>query len=130
VTRRVGAVTTLTKQVSEADVALFDLVMGEAQLSTEEPIIPARQSRQIVPMALVDAFLASAAARHSDSPGGAQLSASSIRYLEAAYTDDTLTATAQVSGYDASTRSLRISAHCETEDGRRLAEGEYILRGL
>lgn len=124
---RVGAVSSLTKQVSEADVALFALVMGETKITTEEPPIPARPSRQIVPMALVSALLASAAARLSDRPGGAQLSTGTIRTLEAAFTDDTLVATAEISGYDAGARALRVAARCETSDGRRLAEGEYLL---
>jgi hypothetical protein len=128
--RRVGAVMTLTKQVFDADVALFSLVMGETQIVAEEPPIPARQPRQIVPMALVSALLASAAARHSDRPGGTQLSTGTIRYLEAAYTYDTLTATAEVSAYDPGARALRILARCETADGRRLAEGEYIMSDL
>jgi len=121
---------TLTKQVSEADVALFALVMGESQITAEELPIPARQTRQIVPMALVSALLASAAARHSDRPGGAQLSTGTIRYLEAAYTDDILTATAEISAYDTAARTLRIQTRCETADGRRLAEGEYVLSDL
>jgi acyl dehydratase len=128
--RRVGAVMTLTKQVSEADVALFALVMGETQITAEEPPIPPRQTHQIVPMALVSALLATAAARLSDRPGGAQLSTGTIRYLEAAYTDDTLTATAEISGYDAAARALHILARCETADGRRLADGEYVLSDL
>jgi hypothetical protein len=130
VARRVGAVMKLTKQVSDADVALFALVMGETQITADETPIPARQPRQIVPMALVAALLTSAAARHSDRPGGTQLSTGTVHYLEAAYTDDTLTATAEISAYDAGTRSLRILARCETADGRRLAEGEYMLGDL
>ncbi len=127
VARRVGAVMTLTKQVSEADVALFALVMGETQITADEIPMSTRQSRQIVPMALVSALLASAAARHSDRPGGAQLSTGTIHYLEAAYTGDSLTATAEVSAYDPSARTLRILTRCETADGRRLADAEYVL---
>lgn len=121
---------TLTKQLSEADVALFALVMGEIALDVNDPPIPARQARQIVPMALLAALLASAAARHASPPAGARLASERIRYIESAYTDDTLTATAEIVGYDAETRSARIQAHCDNQDGRRLAEGEYLLRDM
>jgi hypothetical protein len=114
--------------MSEADVALFALVMGETKITAEDVPIPPHPSRQIVPMALVSALLSEAAARLSDQPGGAQLGMGTIRVLESAFTDDTLVATAEISGYDAGTRALRVAAHCETTDGRRLAEGEYLLR--
>ncbi|MBF6590048.1 MAG: hypothetical protein IVW57_05880 [Ktedonobacterales bacterium] len=130
VARRIGAVTTLAKQVSEADVALFALVMGQAQLNAEDPAIPARTTRQVVPMALISALLASVAARHSSRPGDARLVSETVSFIEAAYTDDLLTATAEISGYESGSRALRIRARCETQDGRRLAEGEYLLNDL
>jgi acyl dehydratase len=124
---REGAVTTLTKQLSEADVALFQLVTGETQVTAEEPPIPARQTRQAAPMALVGALLATAAAQHSLRPDLARFLSQTVTFHEPAYNDDTLTVTAQVAEHDGANRSLRIVARCDNQDGRRLANGEFLL---
>lgn len=128
--RRVGATTTLTKQLSEADVALFALVVGEAPTATEEPAASARPTRQIAPNALLAAILGTVAARLAVRPGVARLLSEQIQYHEAAFTDDTLTTTAAVTGVDEANQSLRISAQCTNQDGRRVAEGEFLLRDI
>jgi acyl dehydratase len=51
----------------------------------------------------------------------------SIRFVEPVYTEDTLIATAELAGRDDATQTVRVFAHCENQDGRRLAEGEFIL---
>ena len=127
VSGREGAVTTLTKQLSEADVALFQLVTGETEVTAEEPPIPARQVRQAAPMSLVGALLATAAARHSIRPDLARFLTQTITFHEPAYNDDALTVTAQVAGQDDASRALRIVARCDNQDGRRLADGEFLL---
>lgn len=126
--RRVGAVTTVTKQISEADAALFALLVGELPALSEELPPSAHQPRQIVPMAFVSALLATAAARHSFRPGMARLLGAQIRFGESVYTDDTLTTTAEVTGYDSASHSVRILARCTSQDGQRVAEGEFVLR--
>lgn len=128
--RRVGATTTLTKQLSEADVALFSLVVGEAPTTSEEPAASARPTRQIAPNALLAAILGTVAARLAMRPGAARVLGEQIHYHEAAFTDDTLTTTAAVIGVDEANQSLRISAHCTNQDGRRVAEGEFLLRDV
>lgn len=128
--RRVGASTTLTKQLSEADVALFALVVGEAPTASEEPAASARPTRQIAPNALLAAILGTVAARLAVHPGGARVLTEQIHYHEAAFTDDTLTTTASVIGVDAPSESLRISAQCLNQDGRRVADGEFLLRDV
>lgn len=128
--RRVGATTTLTKQLSEADVALFALVVGEAPTASEEPAASARPTRQVAPNALLSAILGTVAARLAVRPGVARVLGEEIHYHEAAFTDDTLTTTAAVTGVDAGSQSLRISAHCTNQDGRRVAEGEFLLRDV
>jgi hypothetical protein len=122
-----GAVTTLTKQISDADVALFNLVTGQTTVTPDQIPIPAQSTRQIAPMAMIAAMLAGAAAQHGLRPDTVRFFSETIRFTEAAYTDDTLIATAQVVGRDDSTQSLRVIAYCENQDGRRLAEGEFIL---
>jgi acyl dehydratase len=122
-----GPVTTLTKQISDADVALFLLVTGQTTVTPDQIQIPAQTTRQIAPMAMLAAILAGAAAQHGLRPGSVRFLSETIRFIEPAYTDDTLTATAQLMGRDDASQSVRISAHCENQDGRRLAEGEFIL---
>jgi hypothetical protein len=124
---REGAVTTLTKQLSEADVALFQLVTGETEVTAEESPMPARQTRQAAPMALVGALLATAAARHSIRPDLARFLSETVTFHEPAYNDDALTVTAYVAGQDAASHALRIVARCDNQDGRRLADAEFLL---
>lgn len=119
--------TTLTKQISDADVALFLLVTGQTAVTPDQLPISSQTTRQIAPMAMLAAMLAGAAAQHGLRPGSVRFLSESIRFVEPAFTDDTVTATAQVVGSDAASQSLRIYAHCENQDGRRLAEGEFML---
>lgn len=124
---REGAVTTLKKQLSEADVALFQLVTGATEVTAEESPMPARQARQAAPMALVGALLSTAAARHSIRPDLARFLTQTITFHEPAYNDDELTVTAHVAGQDAASHALRIVARCDNQDGRRLADAEFLL---
>lgn len=122
-----GAVTTLTKQISDADVALFNLVTGLTTVTPDQIPIPAQSARQIAPMAMIAAMLAGAAAQHGLRPDTVRFLSEAIHFTEPAYTDDTLTATAQVVDRDNATQSVRVLAYCENQDGRRLAEGEFVL---
>lgn len=125
---QIGAAVTLSKAISEADVALFTLVTNDQLPAAEEPPAPAAGARSVVPGALVAAFLAAAAARHVGGLAAAQLVRADVTAGAPAYTDDTLTATAQVAAYDAAARTLRVAAHCANQDGLRLAEGIFELR--
>ena len=127
--RQVGAIVSITKDFSEADLALFMLVMGDAELTAEltadEPQRPDRQQRQAAPGALLAALLTSAAARHAPRPQYARFASLTVRIAEPVYTDDTLTVVAEITALDGET--VVVSAHCENQDGRRLAEGEFLL---
>lgn len=125
--RSVGATATVTKQISEADIALFELVTKDESLSADDPPNPVRQPRQPAPFALLAAFLAAAAARHAPRPTRARFEREAVRFAAPIYTDDTLSAVARVTAYDSASRSLHIAAHCDNQEGQRLAEGEFIL---
>jgi acyl dehydratase len=128
ISQQSGAVTTLTKQITDADVALFMLVTGQTTVTPEQVLpLAAQTTRQIAPMAMLAAMLSGAAAQHGLRPGSVRFLSEAIRFVEPAYTDDTLTATAELVGRDAGSQSLRVFAHCESQDGRRLAEGEFVL---
>lgn len=122
-----GAVTTLTKQISDADVALFNLVTGLTTVTPDQIPIPSQSTRQIAPMAMIAAMLAGAAAQHGLRPDTVRFLSETIHFTEPAYTDDTLTATAQVVDRDNAAQSVRVLAYCENQDGRRLADGEFVL---
>jgi hypothetical protein len=126
--RQIGAVTRVIKQISEADVALFELVTKDDQLEAEEPPSPSRQPRKPVPFPFVASLLASAAARHHPQPDLARCERQIVTFLAPAYTDDTLSATAEVAAHDSATGILRVRAYCDNQEGERLAEGEFHLR--
>ena len=80
--RQVGAIVTVTKDFSDADLALFMLVMGDAELTTDEPPRPDRQQRQAAPGALLVALLASTAARHTLRPQYARFVSAATQVVE------------------------------------------------
>jgi hypothetical protein len=123
----IGAKITINKTLSEADIALFLLVTNETTPSGDEPPLTSRHAREAAPFAMLAALLASAAAGHARRPGATRFLSQTIRYCEAAYTDDTVTATAQVTARDETAHALLISVACENQEGRRLAEGEILL---
>lgn len=126
--REVGATATVTKQISEADVALFGLVTKDDVMNGDDPPPPVRQPRQAAPFPMLAAFLASAAARHLPQPDLARFERQVVEFSAPAYTDDTLSATAEIAAYDSVSGSLHIRAHCDNQEGLRLAEGEFILK--
>jgi hypothetical protein len=125
---RVGAIASVTKQLSEADVALFVLVTRDAPLNADEPPDPQRGMRQAAPLSLLAALLASAAAQHAARPDLARFISQTVRFAEPALTDDTVTAAAEIVGYDHSEHALKIQVRCENQEGRRLAQGRFLLR--
>lgn len=125
---QVGASIALTKEISEADVALFALIMQDQLPSAEEPRAtdPAEKSR--IPDALVAALLAAVAARHAGGLADVGMCSSEVRCMALAYAGDTLTATAEVAAYDSAGHIVRIRAQCVNQQGTRLAEGTFELR--
>jgi acyl dehydratase len=123
----IGAKVTIKKTLSEADIALFLLVTNETTPSGDEPPLTSRHAREAAPLVMLAALLASAASGHARRPEAARFLTQTIRYCEPAYTDDTVTATAQVTARDESAHALLISVSCENQEGRRLAEGEILL---
>lgn len=125
--RRVGAVTTFTKQVSEADIALFELVTRPEQGEPEEPAAPVRQPRKAAPYPLLVALLSAAAAYHTPRPELARFVRQDVRFSAPIYTDDVLSVTAELVEYDVAGHTLRIRAQCRNQDALDLAEGEFLL---
>jgi len=123
----IGSVTTFTKQVSEADIALFSLVTRDEAVELTEPPAPVRQPRQAAPYPLLAALLAAAAARHAPPTLPARFARQDVRFSQPIYTDDILCAVAEIAGYDEASRTLHIHAACENQDGLRLAEGDFYL---
>lgn len=125
--RQVGAVTTVTKQVSEADIALFELVTRFELGQPEEPAVPVRQPRKAAPYPLLVALLSAAAACHTPRPELARFVQQNVRFSAPIYTDDVLSVTAELVKYDAAAHTLSIRAHCRNQDGLDLAEGDFLL---
>jgi len=123
-----GAIERVEKQVSEADVALFELVTRDDQLEAEDPPKPRRPRRQAVPFPLIAALLASAAARHIPRPATARFERAEVRFSAPAYTEDRLCALAEIAGHDASGQTLHVRARCENQEGLALAAGDFYLR--
>jgi acyl dehydratase len=125
--RSIGATVTVSKTLSEADIALFLLVTNETTPFGDEPPLTSRHTREAAPLSMLAALLASAAVGHALRPSSARFLSQSVRYCEPAYTDDTVVATAQVTARDEAAHALQISVSCENQEGRRLAEGEILL---
>jgi acyl dehydratase len=125
----VGATRTVTHALSEADLALFALVMGEAELGPEAHLEAASGDQRVAPPALLMALLTTSAAQHSARPTLARFVSGQARFIEPAYAEETVRASATVIGIDQATGALQVRAICETAAGRRLAEAEYLLRG-
>lgn len=125
---QVGTITTLTKTISEADVALFKLVTDNLKLQTDEPKATDPDGHSSVPAALLAALLAAAAARHVEEPAVATFARAEVSFIGTASAEDTLIATAEVAGYDDASHTLRVRAHCATQEGKRLAEGTFEVR--
>jgi acyl dehydratase len=124
----VGATTTLTRSLSEADLALFALVMGEANLATDARLEAEPSYQRVAPPALLAALLTTSAAQHSERPPLARFISGQVRFIEPAYADETVRASATVTGIDGATGALHINARCETEDGRSLAEADFLVQ--
>jgi acyl dehydratase len=123
---QIGTTLTLTKVISEADVALFTLVTtDQPPASTDEPLAAEPAERAPVPGALVIALLVSAAAQHV---AGTTLARADVTCTTTAWTGDALTASTEVVAYDAASGILRIHVWCANQDGQRLAEGMVDLR--
>lgn len=125
----VGATRTVTHAVSEADLALFALVMGQAELGPEAHLEAEPRYQRVAPPALLMALLTTSAAQHSERPAMARFVSGQALFIEPAYAEETVRASATVIGVDEATGALRVRAICETEAGRRLAEADYLLRG-
>lgn len=123
-----GATRTLTRMLSEADLALFGLVMGETAFDGEAHLDMEPRAQQMAPAALLAALLTACAALHSERPEVARFTSAQVRFIESAYSEETVRTVATVTAIDAATGALRIAAYCETEAGRRLADAEFTLR--
>ena len=140
----IGATARLTRILSEADLALFALVMGEVDVTQPPLMAPAPQTpspeeasgeqseageaRQAAPPALLAALLTSVAAQHSDDPAQARFLETQLRFHAPARVGEELLASATVTALDDATHALRIAARCEAADGRRLAEADLLLQ--
>ncbi len=124
----VGATRTLTRALSEADLALFALVMGDAELDGEAHLEAEPRYQRVASSALLAALLTSSAALHSGQPASARFTSAQLRFVGPAYAEETVRASATVTGVDEPTGALRIAAVCDAEDGRRLAEADFLLQ--
>jgi hypothetical protein len=124
---RVGTFFSFTKTVSEADIALFELISRDDDFVAEDPAPPVRQPRQIVPYPWLGSLLATAASHLLPLPSQAGFISHDITFIEPAYTDDILHMTVQVLAYDEARHSIRVGVTCQNQEYRRLADGEFGL---
>jgi acyl dehydratase len=125
---QVGAAITVTKEISEADVALFSLVTDDHLPAAEEPAAAEAEARPVVPHALIAALLAAAAARHAGGLDRATIAGARLSCSGTTHAGDTLAATAEVTACDASSGVLGVRAHCDNQAGERVGEGTFELR--
>jgi hypothetical protein len=123
----VGDVITLSKSVSEADIALFGLINRDDAFVPEDPAPPVRQPRQMAPYPLLASLLATAASHLVREQTKARFLRQHIDFFWPVYTDDTLQMTVEVSACDVETHMLYARVICHNQDQRRLAQGEFTL---
>jgi hypothetical protein len=123
----VGDVITLSKSVSEADIALFGLINRDDAFIPEDPAPPVRLPRQMAPYPLLASLLATAASHLLREQAKARFIRQHIDFFWPVYTDDTLQLTVEVSACDVETHTLYASVTCHNQDQRRLAQGEFTL---
>jgi hypothetical protein len=124
----VGATLTLTKAMSEADVALFTLVTNDQPPNPDEPLPLDPMGRIQLPSAMLAAMLAVAASRHAGGLAAASIARADVVVPGVGWTGETLTTTAEVTAYDAASRTLRVRVQCANDQGQRLAEGIIDVR--
>ena len=124
----VGATRTLTRALSEADLALFALVMGDAELDGEAHLEAEPRYQRVASPALLAALLTASAALHSGQPAAARFTSAQVRFIAPAYADETVQASATVTGVDEPTGALQVRAVCAAEDGRTLAEADFLVQ--
>src|SRR5215469_11389503 len=106
---KVGDVITLSKSVSEADIALFGLINRDDAFVPEDPAPPVRQPRQMAPYPLLASLLATAAAHLLREQAKARFLRQHIEFLWPIYTDDTVELTVEVSACDEAAHTLHAS---------------------
>ena len=124
---KVGDIITLSKSVSEADIALFELINRDDAYEVEDPPPPVRQPRQMAPYPLLASLLATAASHLVSEQAKARFLGQRIEFAWPVYTDDTLHLTVEVSACDEATHTLYASVTCHNQDQRPLAKGEFTL---
>jgi hypothetical protein len=124
---KVGDIITLSKSVSEADIALFGLINRDDAFVPEDPAPPVRQPRQMAPYPLLASLLATAATHLMREQAKTRFLRQHIEFFGSVYTDDTLELTVEVSACDEAAHTLHASVICHNQDQRRLAQGEFTL---
>jgi hypothetical protein len=124
---KVGDVITLSKTVSEADIALFGLINRDDAFVPEDPAPPVRLPRQMAPYPLLASLLATAISYLVREQAKARFLRQHIEFFWPVYTDDTLELKVEVSACDEASHTLHASVICHNQDQRRLAQGEFTL---
>ena len=122
--------TTLTtfRTVSEADIALFELIIrGERPAPEDVPATTNWQPRQAAPHAFTVALLTAAAVRHLPDYPPVNVVQQSVRCYLPIYTDDTVQTDSQVMAPEPGSPTVRVFARCFNQDGLELAEGQFEL---
>ena len=125
---KVGDVITLHKTVSDADIALFELISRDDAFVPEDPTPPLREERRMAPYPLLASLLATAAASHPVSdPEHRAFLREHIEFLAPLYTNDTLDMIVEVTTHDEAGRTVRISVDCRNQDQQHIAHGDFIV---
>jgi hypothetical protein len=125
---KVGDVITLSKTVSDADIALFGLISRDDSFVPEDKAPPLREERRMAPYPLLASLLATAAASHpiSDRAETGFLR-EHIDFSAPLYTNDTLYMTIVVTALDEAGRTVSISVDCRNQDQQHLAHGDFTV---
>jgi len=119
---------TTYRTVSEADIALFELVIrGDRPAPDDIPSATNWQPRQPAPHALTVALLTAAAIRHFPQYPPVTVVHQTVRCYLPIFTDDTVQTNSHIVATEPGSMTVRVVAHCFNQDGLKLAEGEFEL---
>lgn len=123
-----GQTASLTKTISEEDVAAFARLTGDFNpLHTDDAF--ARLSRfgdRVAHGMLTAGVISAVLGMHLPGPGGIYVS-QSLRFRRPVRIGDTVTATAEVVSFDAGRRRLTVHTTCANQRGEVVLDGEAVL---
>ncbi len=123
-----GQKAAITRTISEADIEAYAHLTGDLNPLHMDPEFAStsRFGERIAHGMLTAGLISAVLGMHLPGPGGIYLS-QTLTFLRPVRIGDTITATAEVTAYDAERRRLRLRTSCVNQRGEAVLDGEAVL---